>query len=139
MSKGTKIVLIIIGAFVAMLIIGTTIFVAVDLNVEPRFEIKDGVLKISDTYAKSISLEGAQIELLDSVHQLGRRIAGTNSGNLKKGRFTLAGGEEIYLSLVRADMKCILIDNGKKHYINCAEEYKTLALYDELKRNGYKG
>lgn len=139
MGRGTRITLIIVGTLVAMLIIGTVIFVSVDLKVDPKFEIRDGVLKVEDVYAKSISLDGAQIELLDSVPKLERRIAGTNSGNLKKGRFTLYSGEEVYLSLVRADMKCILIDNGVKHYINCREESETLALYDKLTQNGYQG
>ncbi len=132
MGKKTKITVIIIGTLLAVLIVGLTIFVSVDLNVAPRFVIEDGVLKVLDTYAKSISLEGAEITLLDKVPKLGQRIAGTSLRDLKKGRYTLSTGEEVYLSLVRADMQCIMIDNGKKYFINCGEKSETLALYYEL-------
>ena len=132
MSRNSKIVAIICCVIIGLIVLSMIVFLSVDLTRDPVLTIENNVLKVSDTYAKNISLDGAEITVIDKVPKLSGRIIGTSVGNLKKGRYKLSSGEEVYLSLVRADMKCILIDNGNKYYINCKDEDSTLSLYEKL-------
>lgn len=126
-----------IGAVVTVIILaiaGLLIWLLVDLNVNPKFEITDNKLIVHDTYKAEIDLTDAEIVMSSDKLELTKRVVGTSTRSLKKGRFIIKDEDnEVYLSMVRFGEEYIFIKCGEeRYYINLQTSAETIELYNKL-------
>lgn len=133
MSK-KNLITIITFVIIAMAIIGLVVWLVVDLNVPPKFEIKDSKLYVKDTYKAEIDLTHAEIILSDEKLELTKRVVGTASGSIRKGKYTIKDVENtVYLSIMNFGEQYIYIKIGEeRYYINMKTNEETLDLYNKL-------
>lgn len=134
MSKKILIITIITFVMIALATIGLVVWLVVDLNVPPKFEIKDSKLIVKDTYKVEIDLTDAEIILSDEKLELTKRVGGTASGSIRKGKYTIKDVENtVYLSIMKFGDQYIFIKNGEeRYYINMNTNEATLDLYNKL-------
>ncbi len=134
MSKKILIITIITFVMIALATIGLVVWLVVDLNVPPKFEIKDSKLIVKDTYKAEIDLTDAEIILSDEKLELTKRVVGTASGSIRKGKYTIKDVENtVYLSIMKFGEQYIFIKNGEeRYYINMNTNEATLDLYNKL-------
>ena len=134
MSKKILIITIITFVMIALATIGPVVWLVVDLNVPPKFEIKDSKLIVKDTYKAEIDLTDAEIILSDEKLELTKRVVGTASGSIRKGKYTIKDVENtVYLSIMKFGEQYIFIKNGEeRYYINMNTNEATLDLYNKL-------
>ncbi len=134
MSKKILIITIITFVMIALATIGLVVWLVVDLNVPPKFEIKDSKLIVEDTYKAEIDLTDAEIILSDEKLELTKRVVGTASGSIRKGKYTIKDVENtVYLSIMKFGEQYIFIKNGEeRYYIDMNTNEATLDLYNKL-------
>lgn len=91
-------------------------------------------LIIGKPFGAEISLSGATVTIETEDKQLTKRTNGYSDNGVQKGWFEQKdNSEDVYLSIMNADAKYILIINGaNKYYINCDTETETDSFYAEI-------
>ncbi len=135
-KKETKIILTCLFVIIPLVAVFFTVWFLVEPRVSPEITVGNGIVTVKGLYPQEIDLQGATVTLSDiSKVPVDKRIAGSNYPNagVSKGKFRSSeDGAEVYLSLMNTRIPHIVIDNGKRFYINRKTAEETRALYDKI-------
>lgn len=135
-KRNDSIVLTIIGLFI---ILGVSVFVLFLFNgtkKEAEVVIEDNQIIITGQYGTTNEIANiSDIQIVDSIPTIGKKVNGAGLGDIKKGDFNVEGLGTCRLFIHSNQGPFIyIIENEKYTIINFKDASKTTDVYEELKK-----
>ncbi len=110
---------------------------AIDLMETPEYVVENQVLYVkSFLYSKEISLENVDISLESGTIPYLKRVVGTGTKKLAKGKFTLRGVDGyVYSNIVNYGGDYIKINGETVCFLNLKSNEETVKLYEYIVNN----